>query len=228
MATTQASTKKIDVGFLAPLFRTAGHTGRNQHGVTACPGLRRVDVVLGNYLPDQAGSRSLIFDLSITHQRYGSSSHPLQNGHLPHLQDIDAPLHIASQRKINSYRQQYADNQNISFLPAITSTSTRMHGELLRILFYRPTGRQRRTSLPLACHRKATNRTRPVQTRGILPVAQEQSRTRGGQSGSVEDEPQYPGLWRSRTPNARSLSRSPSSPPSFFHTISLSPAFTCA
>jgi hypothetical protein len=35
----------------------------------------------------------------------------------------------------NSYRQQYADNQNISFFPAIVSTSTRMHGEFLRLLF---------------------------------------------------------------------------------------------
>ncbi len=39
------------------------------------------------------------------------------------------PLHIAAQRKIAAYQQQYADNQNISFLPAILSTSTRMHGE---------------------------------------------------------------------------------------------------
>jgi hypothetical protein len=45
------------------------------------------------------------------------------------------PLRLAAQRKINSYRQPYADNQNISFLPAIVSTSTRMHGEFLRLLF---------------------------------------------------------------------------------------------
>ena len=88
-----------------------------------------------NYLRDQADSRSLVFDLSITHDRCGSSSHPLQNGRLTHPQDIDAPLHIAAQRKINSSRQQYAYNQNISFLPAITSTSTRMHGEFLPLLF---------------------------------------------------------------------------------------------
>ena len=36
--------------------------------------------------------------------------------------------------KIAAYQQQYADNQNISFLPAIVSTSTRMHGEFLRLL----------------------------------------------------------------------------------------------
>jgi hypothetical protein len=42
---------------------------------------------------------------------------------------------LAAQRKINSYRQQYTDNQDISFLPVIVSTSTRMHGEFLRLLF---------------------------------------------------------------------------------------------
>jgi hypothetical protein len=72
---------------------------------------------------------------SASHTMYWSSSHPLQNGSLTHPNDVDAPLHIAAQRKINSYRQQYADNQNISFLPAITSTSTRMHGDFLRLLF---------------------------------------------------------------------------------------------
>jgi hypothetical protein len=54
---------------------------------------------------------------------------------LSHPQDLDAPLRLAAQRKINGYRQQYADNQNISFLPAIMSTSTRMHGEFLRLIF---------------------------------------------------------------------------------------------
>jgi hypothetical protein len=48
----------------------------------------------------------LVFDLSITHDRYGSSSHVQQNGLLSHAQDLDAPLHLAAQRKNNSYRQQ--------------------------------------------------------------------------------------------------------------------------
>ena len=45
------------------------------------------------------------------------------------------PLRIAVQCKITAYRQQEADNQNISFLPAIIRTSTRMHGEFLCLLF---------------------------------------------------------------------------------------------
>ena len=58
-----------------------------------------------------------------------------QNGLLSHPQDLDAPLRLAAQRKGNSYRQQYADNQNISVLPAIMTTSSRMHGEFLRLLY---------------------------------------------------------------------------------------------
>jgi hypothetical protein len=58
-----------------------------------------------------------------------------QNGLLSHPQDLDTPCLLAAQRKINSYRQQYSDNQNISFLPDIMTTSSRMHCEFLRLLF---------------------------------------------------------------------------------------------
>ena len=55
------------MGVLGPLFRTAGHTVRTQHGVTASLDQRLGDVEIHNYMRDQAGSRSLVFDLSITH-----------------------------------------------------------------------------------------------------------------------------------------------------------------
>jgi hypothetical protein len=60
------------------LFRTVGHM-RTQHGVTASAGQRCGDVEIRNYLRDQAGSRNLVFDLSIAHNSYGSSSHVQQN-----------------------------------------------------------------------------------------------------------------------------------------------------
>ena len=47
----------------------------------------------------------------------------------------DAPPNEAAKRKVNKYRNSYANNHSISFLPAITSTSARMHGEFLRLLF---------------------------------------------------------------------------------------------
>jgi hypothetical protein len=67
------------VGVLGPLFRTAGHTVRTQHGVTASADQRRCDVELSSYLQDSAGRRILVFDLSMTHDRFGSSSHVQQN-----------------------------------------------------------------------------------------------------------------------------------------------------
>jgi hypothetical protein len=42
---------------------------------------------------------------------------------------------VAAQRKTNACKQTYADNQNISFLPVIMSTSNHMHDEFLCLLF---------------------------------------------------------------------------------------------
>ena len=88
---------------------------------------------------DQAGSRSLVFDLSITHERFGSSSHAQQNGHLTHPQDIDAPLRLAAQRKINSYSQQCADNQNF-FSSPFSAPPPACTANFGVFFFYRPTG----------------------------------------------------------------------------------------
>jgi hypothetical protein len=130
---------------------------RTQHGVTASVGQRCGDVEIRNYLRDQAGSRSLVFDLSITHPLWEKQP-PLAQLALDTPAGHQRASAHSAQRKINCYRQQYADNQNISFLPAITSTVTRT-AIFCVFFFYRPTGRPRRTSLPLACHRNATIRT---------------------------------------------------------------------
>jgi hypothetical protein len=67
------------------LTRTAGHIVRTQHGVTASAGQRRGDVEISSFLQDGAGRQSLVFDLSMTHNRFGSSSHVQQNGLLSHV-----------------------------------------------------------------------------------------------------------------------------------------------
>ena len=106
------------VGVLGPLFRTAGHTVRTQHGVTASAGQRRGDVELRSYLQDTAGRQSLVFDLSMTHDRFGSSSH-VQFAIPRTSMRICVLLRSAKLTAVGN-------NQNISFLPAIVSTSTRM------------------------------------------------------------------------------------------------------
>ena len=120
---------------LGPLFGTTGHKVKTQ-GITPSSGLKRGDLEIINYLSDSAGSRNLVIDVSITHDRHGSSSaHPHLNGTLSHPDTPDAPLNEAAKRKVNKYRNTYINNHSISFLPAITSTSSRIHGEFLRLLF---------------------------------------------------------------------------------------------
>ena len=94
--------------------------------------------------------------------------------------------------KINAYRQHYADNQNISFLPAIMSTGPQGDRRALHCLWNAIATQ----SIGLV----------PFQARSVLPVAEEQSRTRGNQSGGVEDQPQCRGLCHSSSLNAHSSS----------------------
>ena len=187
---TQVQPRRIDwaIGVLGLPFQTAGHTVPHPtrvHGKREPTARRRGDP----QLLAPSGQPELVFDLSITHDRFGSSSHVQLKGLLSHPQDLDAPLRLATQRKINSYRQQYDDNQNIFFLPSILSISTRMHGDFLLLLFL-----QAQCEHWTAIAKPPIGQRVPVQAHGILPVTQEQSRPRGGKSGGVADQPQCRGV----------------------------------
>ena len=80
---------------------------------------------------------ALVLDLRIAHERFGSSSDPTLNGHLHYPNDIDRSLNEAAADKIRKYRADYNNNpptNAISFMPAIASTSGRLHGEFVRLL----------------------------------------------------------------------------------------------
>ena len=89
---------------------------------------------------------TLVLDLRITHDRFGSSSDPSINGHLHYPNDLDGSLNEAVADNIRQYRADYNNRPSnpISFMPAIASTSGRLHSELVRLLFlhvYRETDR---------------------------------------------------------------------------------------
>ena len=90
--------------------RTEGHRVRTQHAVSTSAEnqQKRGGVEILNYLQDAVGARNLVFDLAVTHGRYFSSAQPHQtrNSLLMHPQDLDAPLHVAARKKINTYRDQ--------------------------------------------------------------------------------------------------------------------------
>ncbi len=89
------------------------------------------------YLSNAAGPVPLVLDLRIAHDRFGSSSDPSLNGHLNYPNDIDKSLNLAAADKVRKYRADYNNNppSAVSYMPAISSTSGRLHSEFIRLLF---------------------------------------------------------------------------------------------
>ncbi len=80
---------------------------------------------------------SLVLDLRIAHDRFGSSSDPNLNGHLYYPNDIDRSLNETAGDKIRKYRSDYNNSppNAISFMTVISSTSGRLHSEFVRLLY---------------------------------------------------------------------------------------------
>ena len=84
---------------------------------------------------DIGNLRGVAVDVSTVHDFHGSSDNPTLNGTLLH-QDLDLALYQRARAKVEKYRDGYAAHGlRHAFLPAIVSTSGRIHGELLRLLF---------------------------------------------------------------------------------------------
>ena len=83
---------------------------------------------------------TLVLDLRIAHDRWGSSSDPSINGHLHYPNDIDRSLNetvTVATDKIRKYRTDYNNNppSSVSFMSTIASTSGRLHSEFVCLLF---------------------------------------------------------------------------------------------
>jgi hypothetical protein len=96
------------------------------------------DIELSNYLAHVVGPVSLVVDLRIVHDRFGSRSDPNLNGHLhyPNDIDMDSSLNKDVDEKNRKYRSDYNNNPPpvISFMSAVASTSGRLHSEFVRLL----------------------------------------------------------------------------------------------
>jgi hypothetical protein len=100
-------------------------------------GQRCGDIELAGYLANPAGPVSLVLDLHITHDRFGSISDPSINGHLHYPNDVDRSLNEHAADKIRQYRTDYYNRPSnaISFMPGIVGTSGKLHSEFVRLLF---------------------------------------------------------------------------------------------
>jgi hypothetical protein len=100
-------------------------------------GQRCGDIELAGCLANAAGPVPLLLDLRIAHDCFGSSSDPSINGHLHYPNDVDRSLNEAAADKIRQHRADYNNRPSnaISSMPAIASTSGRLHSEFVRLLF---------------------------------------------------------------------------------------------
>ena len=95
------------------------------------------DIEMTGYLPNVSDPVSLVLDLHLAHDRFGSTSDPTLNGHLKYPNDLDRSLNVTVTDKIRKYRVDHNKNppNAISFIPVIPSTSGRLHSEFVRLLF---------------------------------------------------------------------------------------------
>jgi hypothetical protein len=120
---------------VAEFFRTT-HKVKTQH-VVKSRGQHCGDIELTGYLANETGPVPLVLDLRIAHDRVGSSTDPTLNGHLKYPNNLHQSLNDAAAEKIRKYRADYNNRPSsaVSFMPAISSTSGRLHGEFVRHLF---------------------------------------------------------------------------------------------
>jgi hypothetical protein len=128
-----------------------------------------IDVV--TYLTNTEGPVSLVLDLHIDHDQFGSSSDLNLNGHLHYPKDIDRSLNETVTDKVRKYRSDYNNSppNDTSFMTCITSTSGSLHSEIVRLLFlqnHRETDRFFAVSGVQLAH--STSWTLPLPPYGVL------------------------------------------------------------
>ena len=92
--------------------------------------------------------RDLVIDVALVHDVLGNSRDAHRNGQLCY-DDLNLLSNNAARAKVQKYRDDYsASHVNKAFLPALVSTSGRIRGEFLRLLYSSPTARQSTFSKP--------------------------------------------------------------------------------
>ena len=102
---------------------------RNKSG-----GQRRGDLEIKGL--NVAGMSDLIIDVALVHDFHGSVADPSRHGQ-PRHSNPDKVLVDAAVAKSqgNAYRPDYLRHHNKAFLPLVMSTSGRLHGEFVRLMY---------------------------------------------------------------------------------------------
>jgi hypothetical protein len=128
------SAHELVLSAIAEIAQAAGYsTNRGKH-VPTSSGNKRGDLEIKRL--NVAGTLDIIIDVAVVHEFHGSVAQDDRHGQLRHP-NPDKVLINKEVTKVqgNAYRQDYLHNHNKTFLPLIMSTSGRLHGEFVRLLY---------------------------------------------------------------------------------------------
>ena len=91
-------------------------------------------------LSNGVGPVSLVLDLCIVHERWGSSSNPSLNGHSHYPADIDRTLNEVAIDKVLQYRADYNNRPSHTIVLCLVLL-TRLDSEFVCLLFCRLIGK---------------------------------------------------------------------------------------
>jgi hypothetical protein len=120
-------------GRWSAFVKTAGFATTHKRVLTS-EGNRRADLEIRNIRV--AGQTDLLVDVTVRHNFKGTGHNGQTQGQLRNPDNPDHILESAAADKIRNYRDTYRRNRHVAFLPACMSTSGRIHGELLRLIFF--------------------------------------------------------------------------------------------
>jgi hypothetical protein len=131
---------------LSLLICSVGHRVKT-HKITLSADNERGDIEIQDYVfltcgeDDRIPPRTLVMDVTMTHDRYGRTTQHTNGAFTHRVPSTGAPqpygaLNKAARMKIRNYRQIYVDRPDpIVFLPIAVSTSGRVYEDFARLLF---------------------------------------------------------------------------------------------
>ena len=118
---------------LDTMCRRSGYTNRRKN-VTSRRGSKKGDLEIRDI--NLAGKRDLVIDVALVYDFSGDCSRDARRNGQLRYDDPDLLLNNAARAKVHKYREDSsASDVNKAFLSALLSTSGRIHGEFLRLLY---------------------------------------------------------------------------------------------
>ena len=118
------------------MFTNGSAINNSWSDTTLVDNLRAADITSISSWTSPCVTTDLLVDVTLRHDFVGAGHNGLNQGELRNPDNPDKLLDSAAADKIHHYRAPYRQNRHVAFLPACMTTSGRIHGEFLRLLYF--------------------------------------------------------------------------------------------